>query len=98
MKLAVNNIATVLQSMQKELGRLTDASREGQLSERGKADHFQGAYSEIVKGVNEMLDAILLPIVESNRVLTLISRGSLHERVEIACKGDHQQMLGCRVE
>jgi methyl-accepting chemotaxis protein len=92
MKLAVNNVAVVLQGLQKELGRLTEASHQGQLSERGKADQFQGAYAGIVKGVNDMLDAILLPIGEGNRVLRLIRGGNLREKVEIACSGDHEQM------
>jgi methyl-accepting chemotaxis protein len=92
MKQSVNTVATVLQSLQKELGRLTDASHQGQLSERGKPEQFQGAYAGIVKGVNDMLDAILLPIGEGNRVLGLIRGGSLQEKVEIACKGDHEKM------
>ena len=92
MKLAVNNVAVVLQALQKELGRLTDASHQGLLSERGKTDQFQGAYGGIVKGVNDMLDAILLPIGEGNRILRLIRGGNLREKVEIACKGDHEQM------
>jgi methyl-accepting chemotaxis protein len=92
MKQAVNNVAAVLQNMEKELGRLTLASHEGQLSERGKPGQFQGAYAAIVTGVNDMLDAILLPIGEGNRVLRLIRGGNLRERVEIACKGDHEKM------
>ncbi len=92
MKQAVNNVAVVLQGLQKELGRLTDASREGRLSERGKPEQFQGAYAGIVKGVNEMLDAILLPIGEGNRILGLIRGGNLREKVEIACRGDHEKM------
>ncbi len=43
MKLAVNNVALVLQGLQKELVRLTEASREGQLSERGTPDQCRGA-------------------------------------------------------
>ena len=92
MKQAVNNVGMVLQSLQKELERLTAASREGQLSERGKPEQFQGAYAGIVKGVNEMLDAILLPIGEGNRILGLVRGGNLREKVEIACKGDHEKM------
>ena len=42
MKQAVNNVGSVVQSLQKELARLTDASKEGQLSERGKPEQFQG--------------------------------------------------------
>jgi methyl-accepting chemotaxis protein len=37
-----------------------------------------------------MLDAIIQPIAESNRVLTLIRGGNLRERVEIECKGRHE--------
>ncbi len=92
MKLAVNNVAMVLQGLQKELGRLTEASRDGQLSERGKADHFQGAYSDIVHGVNTMLDAILLPIGEGNRILAQISAGKIDELIAQTYKGDHEKM------
>jgi methyl-accepting chemotaxis protein len=92
MKQAVNNVATTLQGLQKELQRLTVASAEGQLSERGKPEQFKGAYADVIGGVNQMLDAILLPIGEGNRILSLISGGNLRERVEIACKGDHEKM------
>src|SRR5471030_3334411 len=92
MKLAVNNVAVVMQSLQKELGRLTEASREGQLSERGRPDQFHGAYAGIVKGVNEMLDAILLPIGEGNRILAQISSGKIDEVITHTYKGDHEKM------
>src|SRR5579862_9367576 len=92
MKEAVNHVALVLQTLQKELARLTQASHDGQLSERGNPGQFQGAYAGIVEGVNEMLDAILLPIGESNRILEHIRGGNLQEKVEIACRGDHEKM------
>jgi methyl-accepting chemotaxis protein len=92
MKLAVNKVAVVLQSLQKEMSRLTEASRQGQLSERGKPQQFQGAYAEIVVGVNEMLDAILLPIGEGNRILAQISAGKIDEHIAQTYKGDHEKM------
>ena len=92
MKQAVNNVAVVLQGLQKELVRLTDASKEGQLSERGKAEHFQGVYADIVRGVNAMLDAILLPIGEGNRILAQISSGKIDELIAQTYKGDHEKM------
>jgi len=92
MKVAVNNVATVVQSLQKELVRLTDASKEGQLSDRGKPEQFQGAYADIVRGVNAMLDAILLPIGEGNRILAQISSGKIDELIAQTYKGDHEKM------
>jgi methyl-accepting chemotaxis protein len=92
MKQAVNNVAAVVQSLQKELVRLVEASKEGQLSERGKPEQFQGAYAEIVRGVNTMLDAILLPIGEGNRILSQISAGKIDELIAQTYKGDHEKM------
>jgi methyl-accepting chemotaxis protein len=89
---AMKNMAVTLQNLQKELQRLTAASREGQLSERGKPEQFKGAYAEVISGVNDMLDAILLPIGEGNRILSLIRGGDLRQKVDIACKGDHDKM------
>ena len=92
MKMAVNNVAVVLQGLQKELARLIGASHAGQLSERGKADEFRGAFADIVRGVNEMLDAILLPIGEGNRILAQISSGKIDELIAQTYKGDHEKM------
>ena len=92
MKLAVNNVAIVLQSLQKEMTRLTVASHEGQLGERGKQEQFAGVYAGIVRGVNEMLDAILLPIAEGNRILARISEGKIDELIAQTYKGDHEKM------
>ena len=92
MKQAINNVGIVTQSLQKEMGRLIEASREGQLAERGKPEQFQGAYAEIVRGVNAMLDAILLPIGEGNRILAQISSGKIDELIAQTYKGDHEKM------
>src|ERR1700684_2320738 len=92
MKVAVNNVAIVVQRLQKEMARLIEASREGQLSERGKPEQFQGAYAEIVRGVNSMLDAILLPIGEGNRILAQVSSGKIDELISQTYKGDHEKM------
>jgi methyl-accepting chemotaxis protein len=92
MKVAVNNVAIVTQGLQKELARLIEASKEGQLSDRGKPEQFQGAYAEIVRGVNTMLDAILLPIGEGNRILAQISSGKIDELIAQTYKGDHEKM------
>ncbi len=92
MKLAVNNVAVVVQALQKEMARLTEASKDGQLSDRGKPEQFAGAYAEIVRGVNTMLDAILLPIGEGNRILAQISNGKIDELIAQTYKGDHEKM------
>jgi len=92
MKQNVNGIAAVLQKFLSELGKLTEYSRQGQLEKRGDAAAFQGAYGDVIKGVNEMLDAILRPIGEGNRILDQIARGKVDELIAQTYKGDHEKM------
>ena len=81
-----------LRAITSELQRLIAASTAGKLSERGAADRFVGDFAKLVAGINGMLDAIILPISEGNRVLLQVSLGDLTQRVEINCEGDHERM------
>ncbi len=81
-----------LRAITAELQRLIAASTAGMLSERGASDRFVGDFAKLVAGINGMLDAIILPISEGNRVLRQVSVGDLTQRVEIECEGDHERM------
>ncbi len=81
-----------LREITAEIQRLIVAATDGQLSERGVASRFVGDFAKLVSGINGMLDAIILPIEEGNRVLRLVSIGNLQETVDIQCHGDHQRM------
>jgi methyl-accepting chemotaxis protein len=88
MKVAVNNVAQVVQDLQKELGRLTEAAKAGQLTERGKHEHFKGAYADIVRGVNAVLDAVIAPLNVSARYVDLISKGDIPPQITDTYHGD----------
>jgi methyl-accepting chemotaxis protein len=68
---------------------LSQAAVEGKLDTRADASKHQGDYRKIVQGVNDTLDAIVLPINESLRVLSQINDGNLREKIEIDCQGDY---------
>ncbi|MET7246957.1 methyl-accepting chemotaxis protein, partial [Methylobacterium sp. EM32] len=88
----IETLRTNLRAITSEIQHLIAASTAGQLSERGNADNYVGDFAKLVLGINGMLDAIILPIMEGNRVLSLVSSGDLTQRVDIACEGDHQRM------
>src|ERR1017187_5862227 len=75
-----------------EILRLVEASHAGRLSERGRAEQFEGTDRKLVEGVNTMLDAILLPIGEGNRILAQISAGKTDELIAQTYSGDHEKM------
>ncbi len=88
MKQAINNVGQVLQHLHNELERLTEAANAGQLSERGKHDQFQGAYAEIVRGVNGVLDAVIAPLNVAANYVDRISKGDVPPPITDAYHGD----------
>ncbi|MDF3064721.1 MAG: methyl-accepting chemotaxis protein [Polyangiaceae bacterium] len=74
------------------LGKLTCAAREGRLAERAPAERFQGGFRELVRGLNDMLDAILEPIGEARRALEAIAARDLSARMSEEFAGDHRRL------
>jgi methyl-accepting chemotaxis protein len=92
MKLAVNNVAVVTAGPAKELGRLIEASKEGQLRARQARAVPGRVCGDRARRQRTMLDAILLPIGEGNRILAQISAGKIDELIAQTYKGDHEKM------
>jgi methyl-accepting chemotaxis protein len=88
----VNQFRDRILSLLKTIETLTIASAEGKLNTRANASGYKGDWAGLIEGINKMLDAILLPIGEGNRVLEQIRGGNLREKVEIDCYGDHKNM------
>jgi len=81
-----------LKKVMGELNMLIEASKNGELRKRGNAVEYSGDWKKIIAGMNQMLDSILIPIQEGNRVLKLISTGDITERVELDLRGEHKEM------
>ncbi|MCX7285040.1 MAG: methyl-accepting chemotaxis protein [Novosphingobium sp.] len=88
----IETLRRSLRDITTEVQRLIEAATVGHLGERGEAKRFVGDFAKLISGINGMLDAIIMPIDEGNRVLLQVSGGDLGERVEIDCHGDHQRM------
>ena len=88
----IETLRTNLREITEEVQRLIAASTAGYLSERGNEKRFVGDFASLISGINGMLDAILIPIAEGNRLLGLVSSGDLRERFDMPCEGDHRRM------
>lgn len=73
-----------------EANLLANAAVQGNLKTRGNANKFRGGYSQIVQGVNNTLDAVILPVQEGSKVLEIMAKGDFTKRVSGDYKGDHQ--------
>ncbi len=92
LKEATNRMTGLAHHRQNDVQQLLQAGIDGQLDCRADVSKYEGGNRSLFEGINRLLDAILLPIAEGNRVLRQIRGGNLRERVEIECKGDHQKM------
>jgi len=88
MKQAINNVAEVLQTLEKMLVRVAAAAKEGKLTERGHPELVHGAYADIVRGVNAILDAVIEPLNVSAKYVELISKGDIPAEITDTYYGD----------
>ncbi|MGC4121023.1 MAG: methyl-accepting chemotaxis protein [Myxococcales bacterium] len=80
-------IGTV-RAMTDETSRLIAAAKDGALSTRGDASKFHGAYAGIVKGVNELLDAVIGPLNVAADYVDKISKGAIPSKITDRYNGD----------
>lgn len=67
---------------------ITNAVIDGNLQTRADTSKFQGAWEELVGGMNAILEEINKPIGEVMVVMDAISNGNLSERITGEYKGD----------
>lgn len=81
-----------LKEVSSEVNRLIVASNDGKLTERAKAEKFQGDWAALMKGLNGLIGAIIEPVQEAAAVLDEMSKGNLKVSVKGNYKGDHAKI------
>ncbi|MCP5500992.1 MAG: nitrate- and nitrite sensing domain-containing protein [Leptospiraceae bacterium] len=76
-----------------ELHKLFESASEGNLKKRGDKSRFDYAfYSEMIDGINQMMDSVIFPIQETIEVMSGISSGNLHKKIQGEYRGDFFQL------
>lgn len=81
-----NSLASMIEDLK---GTITEQTN-GNMRARCNPENFEGAYAEILSGVNETLDANSNPLLEGIEVLKVYATGDLTPRVTGDYKGDHE--------
>ena len=90
LSISMNKVVDTLRKLIDEVGSLTKSAADGKLSARGDVTKYEGGYKEIIKGINETLDAIIAPIKEGVASLEKMADGDLTIRITSDYNGDHQ--------
>jgi len=85
---AMRDMVRSIKMMYEDAVYLTDEALAGRLKSRADAKKHEGDYQNIIKGVNEILDAVMAPVNEAMTVMGKLSRKDLTARVNGNYNGD----------
>jgi len=71
---------------------LSKAAVDGKLSSRADATKHQGAYREVIEGVNGTLDAVIGPLNVAAEYVERISKGDMPAQIRDEYKGDFNEI------
>ena len=71
-----------------ETNQLTQAVQEGRLNLRGNAARYQGAWGELVTGINGLIEAFVQPINVTAAYVDRIAKGDIPDRITDTYYGD----------
>jgi methyl-accepting chemotaxis protein len=71
---------------------LVDAALDGKLDTRANSEDFEGNYQRIVKGVNDLLDAVISPLNVAAEYIDRISKGDIPDKISDTYKGDFNEI------
>ena len=77
-----------LKSLTEETDMLINAAVEGKLETRGDSSKFEGAYKDIIEGINETLNAVVGPLNVAAQYVERISKGDIPEKITDSYNGD----------
>ncbi len=83
-----SSMVETLRALIGETEALTRAAVDGRLSTRGRAEEFKGGYREIVRGINDTLNAVIGPLNVAAEYVERISKGDIPDRITVAYNGD----------
>ena len=89
---AINTMSNDLLSLTREINNLTKDAMAGKLSSRVDTTKFNGDWVVLISGLNQLLEAIVVPINETSRVLHYVSEGNFNQPMEGTFAGDFKQV------
>ena len=91
-KLTLNPCIDAVNALVADANLLSQAAIEGKLATRADATRHQGDFRKIVAGVNETLDAVIVPLNVAAKYVDRISKGDIPPRITDTYHGDFNEI------
>ncbi len=89
---SINGMLATINGLIGETDDLIAAIRNGDLKSRGDAAKYEGAWGDLIKGINELVEAFVAPIRMTAEYVDRISRGDIPDRISAEYKGDFNKI------
>jgi len=84
----INTCVDILYGLLGEVGKMTEASANGDLSVRANIDSYNGGWRVLLSGMNDTLSSVVVPINEASDVLDKLASNNLTARMQGDYRGD----------
>lgn len=85
---ALRNMQTTIKDVLRETEHLTQSIQAGNLATRGHAEKFRGTWHELIKGINNVIEAFVAPFTVAANHIARIAKGDIPERLREEYQGD----------
>ncbi len=86
---AMLRLKETLVALESETSKLTTAAIDGRLGDRAQVSSFEGAFRDLVGGLNAILDNLLAPVNQARTTLERLAARDLSARMSTDWHGDH---------
>ena len=86
--LTMDRLADIVQDLVRETILLVEETLKGKLSTRGDADKFEGAYRDVIGGVNDTLDAVIGPLNAAGAYIDRVAHDEIPRPLADTFAGD----------
>ena len=88
----LNSMLDTIRNLLSETQNMAKATQDGKLDTRGNAAMYKGAWNELVKNVNSLIDAFVAPINVTAEYLDRIGKGDIPPKITDEYKGDFNEI------
>ncbi len=88
----LNSMLDTVRNLLSETESLTKATQDGKLDTRGNASMYNGAWNELVRSINGLIDAFVAPINVTAEYVDRIGKGDIPSKITDAYKGDFNEI------
>jgi methyl-accepting chemotaxis protein len=89
---AYTSMQQIIDTLLGEVRTLTESAQKGQIAERANTSDFEGSYQEVVRGLNNVLEAVATPLHEAQAVLVRVADRDLTARMTGVYAGQYRTL------